>query len=115
MSSSQELETLMPDASQFLSNEPEIESLLHYAQLTLLVVCLEFLWRDRTNRFQAHLSLRFPPHQAKAIADLVMRYNSACFPRQEDFNPIFGTGDPRMSEARSLFSPYIHEKKGMLI
>ncbi|NET38270.1 MAG: Uma2 family endonuclease [Cyanothece sp. SIO1E1] len=41
----QELADLMPDATQLESNEPEMESSLHYAQLALLVACLEWLWR----------------------------------------------------------------------
>jgi len=47
----QELETLMPDASQLLSDEPEMESSAHYMQLLLLVTCLEWLWRDRKDFF----------------------------------------------------------------
>jgi Uma2 family endonuclease len=43
----QELADLMPDARQLESDEPEMESSLHYAQLALLVACLEWLWRDR--------------------------------------------------------------------
>jgi Uma2 family endonuclease len=41
-----ELEALMPDATQLNSNEPEMETSLHYAQLALLVSCLEWWWRD---------------------------------------------------------------------
>ena len=37
----QELELQMPDASQLLSDEPEMESSLHYMQLLLLVTCLD--------------------------------------------------------------------------
>ena len=47
----QQLADLMPDATQLESNEPEMESSLHYAQLALLVTCLEWLWRDRTDFF----------------------------------------------------------------
>lgn len=46
-----ELATTMPDASQLLSDEPEMESSLHYEQLALLVSCLAFLWRDRSDYF----------------------------------------------------------------
>ncbi len=42
----QQLADLMPDATQLESDEPEMESSLHYAQLALLVACLEWLWRD---------------------------------------------------------------------
>ena len=36
-----ELERQIPDASRLLSDEPEMESSLHYMQLLLLVTCLE--------------------------------------------------------------------------
>ena len=42
----QQLADLMPDATEVESNEPEMESSLHYAQLALLVSCLEWLWRE---------------------------------------------------------------------
>ncbi|NJP08944.1 MAG: Uma2 family endonuclease [Leptolyngbyaceae cyanobacterium RU_5_1] len=62
----QQLEALMPDASQLLSDEPEMESSLHYAQLALLVACLEFLWRDRTDFFiGANLTIYFSRQQLK--------------------------------------------------
>jgi Uma2 family endonuclease len=42
----QQFEAQMPDAQLLLSDEPEMESSLHYSQLALLVSCLEWLWRD---------------------------------------------------------------------
>lgn len=42
----QQLEQQMPDATRLLSDEPEMESSLHYMHLLLLVTCLEWLWRD---------------------------------------------------------------------
>lgn len=64
--SAQDLEPLMPDTSQLLSDEPEMESSLHYAQLALLVACLEFLWRDRTDFFiGANLTIYFSRQQLK--------------------------------------------------
>ncbi|MEA5502222.1 Uma2 family endonuclease [Halotia wernerae UHCC 0503] len=42
----QQLEQQMPDATRLLSDEPEMETSLHYMQLLLLVTCLEWLWRD---------------------------------------------------------------------
>ncbi len=45
----QELVDFMPDARQLESNEPELERSLHYAQLALLVACLQWLWRDRSD------------------------------------------------------------------
>jgi Uma2 family endonuclease len=62
----QQLEALMPDTSQLLSDEPEMESSLHYAQLALLVACLEFLWRDRTDFFiGANLTIYFSRQQLR--------------------------------------------------
>jgi Uma2 family endonuclease len=46
-----ELADLMPDATQLYSDEPEMESSQHYAQLALLVACLEWLWQDRNDFF----------------------------------------------------------------
>lgn len=62
----QELADLMPDATQLESNEPEMESSLHYVQLALLVACLEWLWRDRTDFFiGADLTIYFSREQLK--------------------------------------------------
>jgi len=47
----QEFESLMPDGGRLLSDEPEMESSLHYAQLALLVSCLEWHWRERDDFF----------------------------------------------------------------
>jgi len=48
-----QLADLMPTATQLESDEPEMESTLHYAQLALLVSCLAWLWRDQTDFFMA--------------------------------------------------------------
>lgn len=71
----QELADLMPDATQLESNEPEMESSLHYAQLALLVACLEWLWQegrrpasdDKPNDFfiGANLTIYFSREQLK--------------------------------------------------
>ncbi len=62
----QELADLMADARQLESNEPEMESSLHYAQLALLVACLEWLWRERTDFFiGASLTIYFSREQLK--------------------------------------------------
>ena len=62
----QQLEAMMPDATQLLSDEPEMESSLHYAQLALLVACLEWLWRDRTDFFiGANLTIYFSRQQLR--------------------------------------------------
>jgi Uma2 family endonuclease len=62
----QQLADLMPDATQLESNEPEMESSLHYAQLALLVACLEWLWQDRDDFFiGANLTIYFSREQLK--------------------------------------------------
>lgn len=62
----QELEAQMPDATQLLSDEPEMESSLHYAQLALLVSCLEWLWRNRQDFFiGANPTIYFSRQQLK--------------------------------------------------
>jgi len=62
----QQLADLMPDATQLESNEPEIESSLHYIQLALLVSCLEWFWRDQTDFFiGANLTIYFSCQQLK--------------------------------------------------
>jgi Uma2 family endonuclease len=62
----QELEAQMPDARQLLSDEPEMESSLHYMQLLLLVTCLELAWQDRQDFFiGANLTIYFSRQQLK--------------------------------------------------
>jgi Uma2 family endonuclease len=57
----------MPDASQLLSEEPEMETSLHFAQLAFLVAILEWLWRDRQDFFiGANLSVYFSREQLKS-------------------------------------------------
>jgi Uma2 family endonuclease len=62
----QELEAVLPDATKLLSDEPEMESSLHYMQLLLLVTCLEWLWRDRQDFFiGANLTIYFSRQQLR--------------------------------------------------
>ncbi|HLO84038.1 MAG TPA: Uma2 family endonuclease [Nostocaceae cyanobacterium] len=62
----QQFEQLMPDASQLESDEPEMESSLHYTQLLILVTCLEWLWRDRNDYFiGANLTIYYSRQQLK--------------------------------------------------
>ena len=62
----QQLEQQMPDATRLLSDEPEMESSLHYMQLLLLVTCLEWLWRDRNDFFiGANLTIFFSRQQLR--------------------------------------------------
>jgi Uma2 family endonuclease len=56
----------MPDATRLLSDEPEMESSLHYMQLLILVTSLEWLWRDQNNFFiGANLTIYFSRQQLK--------------------------------------------------
>ncbi|MBD2085334.1 Uma2 family endonuclease [Trichocoleus sp. ST-U3] len=62
----QELEAQMPDATKLLSDEPEMESSLHYKQLALLVSCLEWFWRKRNDFFiGANLTVYFSRQQLR--------------------------------------------------
>jgi Uma2 family endonuclease len=62
----QELESQMPDATKLLSDEPEMESSLHYTQLLLLVTSLEWAWRQRDDFFiGANLTIYFSRQQLK--------------------------------------------------
>jgi Uma2 family endonuclease len=57
---------LMPDATQLYSDEPEMESSLHYAQLAMLVSSLEWYWRERNDYFiGANLTIYFSRQQLK--------------------------------------------------
>lgn len=61
-----QLADLMPDATQLDSDEPEMESSLHYAQLALLVACLERLWQGQKDFFiGANLTIYFSREQLK--------------------------------------------------
>ena len=61
-----QLADLMPDATQLESNEPEMESSLHYIQLALLMSCLEWFWRDQADFFiGANLTIYFSRQQLK--------------------------------------------------
>ena len=65
--SAQKLEAIMPDTSQLLSDEPEMESSLHYMQLLMLVTCLEWLWRDQEDFFiGANLTIYFSRQQLRS-------------------------------------------------
>jgi hypothetical protein len=62
----QELELQMPDARKLLSDEPEMESSLHYMQLLLLVSILEWAWREKNDFFiGANLTIYFSRQQLK--------------------------------------------------
>ena len=63
----QKLADLMPDVTQLESDEPEMESSVHYLQLLLLVTCLEWWWRDREDFFiGANLTIFYNRQQLKA-------------------------------------------------
>ncbi len=47
----EEFAAIMPDASQLLSEEPEMESSLHHEQAVILEKSLERWWRDRNDFF----------------------------------------------------------------
>ncbi len=56
----------MPDARALLSDEPEMESSLHYQQLALLVSGLEWHWRERQDFFiGANLTVYYSHQQLR--------------------------------------------------
>jgi len=60
------LDELMPDATLLESDEPEMESSLHYLQLALLVSCLDWLWWEQKDYFiGANLTIYFSRQQLK--------------------------------------------------
>lgn len=62
----EQLEALMPDGTQVESEYIEMESTLHYLQLALLVSCLDWLWRDKTDYFiGANLTIYFSRQQLR--------------------------------------------------
>jgi Uma2 family endonuclease len=64
--SAQEFANLLPDANLLASDEPEMESSLHYWQAMLLVSCLEWLWRNQDDFFiGANLTVYFSHQQLK--------------------------------------------------
>jgi len=63
--SAQKLEAIMPDTSQLLSDEPEMESSLHYMQLLMLVTCLEWLWHQEDFFIGANLTIYFSRQQLR--------------------------------------------------
>ncbi len=65
----QQLAEQMPDGRQLLSDEPEMESSLHYQQLALLVSCLEWYWQRRNDFFiGANLTVYYDHQQLRKRA-----------------------------------------------
>jgi Uma2 family endonuclease len=52
--------------SDLYSDEPPVETELHLEQIMLLIKCLKWLWKDRTDFYAAgNLSIYYSPHQRK--------------------------------------------------
>jgi Uma2 family endonuclease len=65
------LDSVQPDIacppSDLHSHEPPLESSLHLQQLLLLLKCLDWLWKDRTDYFAAgNLTVYYSPNQRKS-------------------------------------------------
>lgn len=53
--------------SDLYSDEPQLETYLHLQQMMLLLSCLNWLWRDRTDYFAAgNLTIYYSPRQRKS-------------------------------------------------
>ncbi|MCU0567005.1 MAG: Uma2 family endonuclease [Oculatellaceae cyanobacterium Prado106] len=62
----EQFDSLLPEKVEILSDEPEMESSLHYLQLQILVTTLEWLWRDRNDFFiGANLTVYYSRQQLK--------------------------------------------------
>ncbi len=49
------------------SDEPPLETYLHLQQMILLIKCLDWLWKDRSDYFSAgNLTVYYSPHQRKS-------------------------------------------------
>ncbi|MBW4464934.1 MAG: Uma2 family endonuclease [Pegethrix bostrychoides GSE-TBD4-15B] len=69
------------------SNEPPLETYLHLRQLILLLTCLEWHWRERTDYFAAgNLTVYYSPNQRKSEdfrgPDLFVVLNTEWKPRK---------------------------------
>lgn len=123
----EQLAEMMPDATLLESVEPEMESSLHYAQLALLVTCLEWLWRDRSDFFiGANLTIYFSRQQLKNREfrgpDLFLVKQTANYPRrswvvweEDDRYPSFilellspATADVDKTLKKSLYQDRFH-------
>lgn len=66
------LDSVQPDRvvcppADLHSHEPPLESSLHLQQLLLLLKCLDWLWKDRTDYFAAgNLTVYYSPNQRKS-------------------------------------------------
>ena len=62
-----EVESVVFPPSDLDSDEPPLETYLHLQQLILLLTCLDWLWRDRTDYFAAgNLTIYYSPSQRKS-------------------------------------------------
>lgn len=66
-SQTQRQDEIVLPPSDLCSEEPPLESYLHLKQILLLLSCLEWLWRDRTDFFAAgNLTVYYSPRQIKS-------------------------------------------------
>jgi Uma2 family endonuclease len=82
-----EFESRMPDGRELYSDEPEMESTLHWEQLALLVDCLEWWWRDRNDFFiGANLTVYYSRDQLRHREfrgpDFFLVRDTECGPRR---------------------------------
>ena len=59
-------EDVKPQSSYLYSDEPQLESYLHLKQMMLLITCLEWFWKDRTDFFAAgNLTIYYRQNEKK--------------------------------------------------
>ena len=60
-------EDVIVPSSDLLSDEPQMETYLHLQQMMLLIKCLEWYWRDRSDFFAVgNLTIYYSPRQRKS-------------------------------------------------
>ena len=60
-------EDVIVPSSDLLSDEPQMETYLHLQQMVLLIKCLEWYWRDRSDFFAVgNLTIYYSPRQRKS-------------------------------------------------
>lgn len=61
------LEGVLFPPGDIYSDEPQLETYLHLQQMILLIKCLDWLWKDRTDYFAAgNLTIYYSPRQRKS-------------------------------------------------
>jgi Uma2 family endonuclease len=80
-------QTVVFPPGDLYSDEPQLETYLHLRQIILLMTCLDWLWRDRSDYFAAgNLTIYYSPRQRKSEdfrgPDFFVVLNTQHYPRK---------------------------------